>query len=367
MNFSARGLRGYIRGVLGPPPVDARVLAVAAALACAFAAAAEDASALKSSGSPALRSGSETAGIVCGDRLCSDPAEPAGDAERAAEKAMQEPADGEHAHAGQDGASMVELAPDVYSYFLNGFNSLIVVSEDGVLVTDPSNDERAAAIKDAVAGLTGAPVAWIVMSHEHYDHAGGFAAFEEAQIACHRNCQPVFDLDPFGTTPESVDLEFDDFAAIEMGGTTVELHYLAPGDGDATAVVYLPGEQVLFTADIYEPRELTHGAFMDDSNSTGRQKILNTVSEWPLRHAITSHSPDTDPAAVYENAQFLNDLEAAVLEAVAGSEKPGFAAVFDTYTNPGSVRLPQYSDWHGYEEHIDRHVQRMVMSLYHGD
>lgn len=360
-------MRGYIRGAFGRPRVDARVFAVAAVLAFAFAVAAEDAAALKSAGSPALRSGSDTAGIVCGDRLCSEaPREPAG-GERAAEPAMQEPADAEKAHPERDGASMVELAPDVYSYFLNGYNSLVVVSEDGVLVTDPSNDERAAAIKEAVAGLTAAPVTWIVMSHEHYDHAGGFAAFQEAQIACHRNCQPVFDLDPFGTAPESVDLEFDDFAAIEMGGITVELHYLAPGDGDATAVVYLPAEQVMFTADIYEPRALTHGAFMDDSNSTGRQKILDTVSEWPLRHAITSHSPDTDPAAVYENAQFLNDLKAAVLEAVAASEKPGFAAVLDTYLNPGSVRLPQYSDWQGYEEHIDRHVQRMVMSMYHGD
>lgn len=347
--------------------MDARALVLAAALACAFAIAAEEAHALKSSGSPAPRSGSETAGIVCGDRLCSE-AGPAEQAERpdnhahgleAMEKAM------EQTYAA--GPAMEELAPGVYSYFLNGFNSLLVVSEDGVLVTDPSNDERAAAIKEAVAGLTEAPVTWIVMSHEHYDHAGGFAAFEEAQIACHQNCQAVFDLDPFGVAPESVDLEFSDFAAIEMGDITVELHYLAPGDGDATTVVYLPAEQILFTADIYEPRALTHGAFLDDSNSTGRQKILNTVSEWPLKYAITSHSGNMDPASVYENAQFLNDLEAAVLEAVAASERSGFAAVLETYLEPGSVRLPQYSDWEGYEEHIDRHVQRMVMSMYHGD
>lgn len=351
----------------GRPGMDARALVLAAALACAFAIAAEEAHALKSSGSPAPRSGSETAGIVCGDRLCSE-AGPAEQAERpddhahgleAMEKAM------EQTYAA--GPAMEELAPGVYSYFLNGFNSLLVVSEDGVLVTDPSNDERAAAIKEAVAGLTEAPVTWIVMSHEHYDHAGGFAAFEEAQIACHQNCQAVFDLDPFGVAPESVDLEFSDFAAIEMGDITVELHYLAPGDGDATTVVYLPAEQILFTADIYEPRALTHGAFLDDSNSTGRQKILNTVSEWPLKYAITSHSGNMDPASVYENAQFLNDLEAAVLEAVAASERSGFAAVLETYLEPGSVRLPQYSDWEGYEEHIDRHVQRMVMSMYHGD
>lgn len=347
--------------------MDARVFAVAAALACAFAVAAEDAYALKSSGSPALRSGSETAGIVCGDRLCSEvraeaPAERAAghaDGLEAMEKAAEQ--------MRMAGPALVELAPDVYSYFLHGFNSLIVVSEDGVLVTDPSNDERAAAIKEAVAGLTDAPVTWIVMSHEHYDHAGGFEPFEEAQIACHQNCQAVFDLDPFGATPESVDLEFSDFAAIQMGDIAVELHYLAPGDGDATAVVYLPAEQILFTADIYEPRALTHGAFMDDSNSTGRQKILNAVSEWPLKYAITSHSPDMDPYSVYENARFLNDLNAAVLDAVANSERAGFAAVFETYLNPGSVRLPQYSDWEGYEEHIDRHVQRMVMSIYHGD
>ena len=335
-----------------------------AAVACAAAAAAEEASALKASGTSTPRYGQATAGIVCGDRLCSDAPRPEPAEAPGSEDAR---AAGPHSHAASADADFVELAPGVYSYFLNGYNSLVVVSEDGVLITDPADDARAAALKGALAELTDAPVTWIAMSHEHYDHVGGTSVFPGAQIACHLNCQAIFDLDPTGSAPESVDLVFSDYESIQMGDIAVEMHYLGPGDGDATAVIYLPREQVAFTSDLYEPRELTHGMFLDDSNSTGRQHILNTMSGWPLTHAITSHSDNTDPASLYENARFLNDLRAAVEEAVGNSETGGFGAVVELYMDPSPVRLPQYSDWDGYEEHIDRHVQRMVMSLYHGD
>ena len=332
----------------------AKALLTVLALACAAGLAAEEAAALKASGTSVPRYGAATAGIVCGDRLCSEPA-------------REDPAPAEEPEEyGHHDPVLRELEPNVYMYFAGHYSSIIVVSDDGVLVTDPSNDGRAKMLKEAVASITDAPVTHVVLSHEHYDHAGGTSVFEDALVVCHVNCQPIFDLDPFGVSPE-VDLTFTDYMEIDVGGTAVELHFLAPGDGDATTVVYLPEEQVVFTTDLYEHRALTDGMFLDDSNSTGRQKILNTVSEWPLRHAVTGHSIETEPESLYENAAFLNDLRDAVIELVSDSDKEGLAALADAYANPGAVRLPQYSDWGGYDEHLDRHVQRMLMALYHGD
>lgn len=329
-----------------------KVLLAVVAVACAAGLAVDDAAALKASGTSVPRYGSDTAGIVCGDRLCSE-IEPVPEAAPEPEHEAAEP-------------TLAELAPGVYNYFSGGYASLIVISEGEVLVTDPANDERAMMMKEAVASITDAPVTYVAMSHEHYDHVGGASVFEGAQVICHVNCQPIFDLDPRDISPE-VDVTFDDYLELDVGGVLVQLHFLGPGDGDATTVMYLPEEQVVFTTDLYGPRELTNAMFLDDSNSTGRQSILNTVAEWPLKHAISGHSDQTDPQILYENAAFLNDLRDAVFETISNSEKKGFMAVIDVYQNPSSVRVPQYSDWGGYDEHIDRHVQRMVMSLFHGD
>ena len=40
--------------------------------------------------------------------------------------------------------------------------------------------------------------------------------------------------------------------SIAVGEKVVELHYLGPGDGDATTVVYLPEEKIILTSDMYE-------------------------------------------------------------------------------------------------------------------
>ena len=335
------------------------------AIACAAGLAVDDAAALKASGTTVPRYGSATAGIVCGDRLCSEvEPEPLDKADFGSLfVAIESPFPG-FMEPGEP--VMSELEPGVYSFYAQGYNSLVVISEGEVLVTDPANDERAAMMKEAVESITDAPVKYVAMSHEHYDHVGGADAFEGAQVVCHVNCQPIFDLDPIGMSPE-VHRTFDEYLALDVGGISVELHFLGPGDGDATTVMYLPEEQVVFTADLYGPRSVINSIVLDDIHSTGTMYILDTISEWPIKHAITAHSDQTDPIAIREGAQFFRDLRDAVLEAIEDSDKEGFAAIVDIYENPGNVRLPEYSDWNGYDEHMDKHVQRMIMSLFHGD
>ena len=92
-----------------------------------------------------------------------------------------------------------------------------------------------------------------MLTHEHYDHVGGTGVFPDASVVCHRNCQPAFDIAPLGDVP-TVDETFDDFMEIRVGDKVVELHYLGPGDGEATTIIYMPDEQIVVTSDMYEPR-----------------------------------------------------------------------------------------------------------------
>ena len=264
--------------------------------------------------------------------------------------------------------TMTELADGVHQYFGFFSSSLVVIADDGVLITDPDNPLRAQSIKAEIAKLTDAPVTTIALTHEHYDHVGGTGVFPDATVICHRNCQATFDLNSLGDVPE-VDETFDEFMEIRVGDKVVELHYLGPGDGEATTVVYMPNERIVLTSDLYEPRALTHKNWVDDKHFTGVRHILNTISQWDITHAVNAHSPGTDPVDMMENVEYYNDLYDAVYAAIVDSATTGGPfAIFGVFeTLPQTLELEKYQDWENYDSSFPRHVERMFQSISHGD
>ena len=266
--------------------------------------------------------------------------------------------------------TMTELADGVYVYFGFFTASLVVISDDDVLITDPSNLARAQSLQEEVAKVTSTPVTMIAMTHEHFDHVGGSSVFGDATVICHVNCQPIFDLAPPGIAdPPTVDITFEDYKEIIIGDKVVELHHLAPGDGDATTVIYMPEEQIVLTADMYESRAITHKNWVDDKHFIGVREILNTISEWDIEHAITTHTPGTNVADLREGTAYYNDLFDAVgvelQKAVAAGGPFAIFGLFDTL--PQQLQLEQYKDWENYDSSFPRHVERMMLAYFHGD
>ena len=261
-----------------------------------------------------------------------------------------------------------QLADDVYMMSESYYTSLVVVGEDGVLITDPAFTPRALSLKSAIAAITDKPVTRIVLSHEHYDHVGGTEVFPEAQVICHAACQAVFDLDLGPQSPKEVHVTFTDSLRVDFRGPPVDLLYFGPADGFASTVVHLPEQRVAFTADLYEHRSLTNGLFMDDDNYLAIRRVLRELQKMDLRHAVNAHSEDTSVAIVDESAAFVEDLFNLVSGEIGKAMQEGGPMKVMTSMElwQHELKLPKYADWNGYDRHLPVHVRRMVMSIFHG-
>lgn len=262
---------------------------------------------------------------------------------------------------------MDRIAEGVYNYYSWGYGSLVVVGDGAVLVTDPASAPRAEGLREAIAMVTDAPVRWVALTHEHYDHVGGTGVFGDAEVVCQASCEAIFGLTDLLDVPEAVDVEFDSYHEIDVGGVSVELHHIAPADGEATTVVYLPGPRVLASADLYSPNALTNALFLSDTNPLGVRDTLNAVASWDIDHALNSHYADSDVGDLRAAAAFYNDLYDAVYPRLAAAqESSGTAGLYMALADlPHEVDLPGYSSWGNYSD-LPHYVTRMVEAIIHG-
>lgn len=152
-----------------------------------------------------------------------------------------------------------QLAPGVYSYEAlragdpGGYmttNSLIVVSNDGVLVADgQGNEAQVKEMVDWIKKTTDQPIKYVIICSDHGDHTGGNAAFPSgvtflSSPASMRVLQaagkPPF---PNDTVPHR--------RVLHMGNKDVEILNLGRAHTGGDLEVWVPGDKVLFMSEAY--------------------------------------------------------------------------------------------------------------------
>lgn len=262
---------------------------------------------------------------------------------------------------------MQKVDEGVYHFFNQGYSSLVAIGENGVLITDPSFDTRADIMAAEIKKITDKPVTHIVLSHEHFDHLGGTEKFPGAAIIMQQKGVDFLAHSPLIKMP-TVSETFDKEMKIDLGGKTVELFHIAPGDGVATVVGRVVENNVSFSKDLYMPKYIIPSQFKEDTNFVGVRKILNTMVEWNPTYAINGHSNGNSVEALKENAILVNtiyDRVAPEVKAVIDAGNRGDMWKLMTGITE-KVKMEEYSDWKNYEKAMPGYVRRMALSIFHG-
>lgn len=237
---------------------------------------------------------------------------------------------------------------DIYR-FRNRFHvNMFVITGEGVVVTDPINEEAASWLRAEIAKLTDEPITHLVYSHSHADHAsGGLGYGEVPNVIMHDNA------------PEDIDLveateRFSDNLSFTVGKKTFELTYLGPGHGtDMIAMVVHP-EAVAFVVDVVSAKRLFYRDFPGADVDQWIQQVKK-VEALDFDILIGGHGPVGVKKDVSNGIVYLEELRANVLE--------GLQAGQSVDELKQSVLMEKYKDWAAYEQWRALNVQGMARSL----
>lgn len=139
---------------------------------------------------------------------------------------------------------------------------LIVGSQGTLLVDTGSSPGQGRTIRAALAGVTDLPLTAVVVTHWHYDHAFGLAAFADVPRIAHESVQvrlssaeAAADATRLGLDPQVLgqpSVEIAVATALDLGDRRVEIAHLGRGHTEGDLVVVVPDAEVLFAGDLLE-------------------------------------------------------------------------------------------------------------------
>ncbi|MEJ3652861.1 MBL fold metallo-hydrolase [Actinomycetes bacterium KLBMP 9759] len=218
----------------------------------------------------------------------------------------------------------------------------VVLGTERALVIDTRGDGRQGAeLAAAVRALT--PLPWtVVITHAHFDHCFGTAAFLPGPVLAHPRCRAAIVATAAaqrrewvahyrgtgdGTTADALaatDPVLPDAApaTLDLGRRTVALLHLGAGHTDHDLVVHVPDADVVFAGDLVE-----QGAPPDlgDADLAAWPRTLDALLGLRPRTVVPGHGDPVGPEFVAEQRAQLA-IVAALHAAVARGELTAAAA-----------------------------------------
>lgn len=139
---------------------------------------------------------------------------------------------------------------------------LIVGSHGALLVDTGSTPAQGHALRASLAAVTDVPLTAVVVTHWHYDHAFGLAAFADVPRIAHESvrfrlssAEAAAEARRLGLDPQELgqpSVEIAVATAFDLGDRRVEIAHLGRGHTDGDLLVVVPDADVVFAGDLLE-------------------------------------------------------------------------------------------------------------------
>jgi glyoxylase-like metal-dependent hydrolase (beta-lactamase superfamily II) len=258
-------------------------------------------------------------------------------------------------------ADVQQFADDTYAFVNSGYISLFIVTDEGVIVTDPSSQqgpERAEALKAAIAAISDQPVRYMIYSHDHADHATGGDVFADtATFVSHINAVEKLAAlnDPRVPAP---DFAFNDQLQIELGGKTIDLYYTGRNHSDSSIVLLYPERSLLYAVDFIPIDSLPYQNLPEAYPDEWIASLQWIDDNLDFDTLIPGHPPlPGTKANVGQVRQYLEDL----LASVRATRDAGLADNSPEMVEAVRADLePAYGSWNMFADWLPLNIEGLI-------
>lgn len=217
----------------------------------------------------------------------------------------------------------------------------LVAGDDGALLIDTgSSPSQGARLREAAEAVAGVPLVAVVVTHAHFDHYYGLAAFDDLPTYGHESLVDARAADHveqeaaelgFATTeltPPNRPLSLA--RMVDLGGRHAEIVHFGRGHTAGDLVVIVPEAEVIFTGDLLEqgaPPAMGPDCFLKEWPAA-LDGVLGLVNEHTL--LVPGHGEPFDRvfaftqraeiSSVYGQAEYLVSQGVAEADALAAGE-----------------------------------------------
>jgi glyoxylase-like metal-dependent hydrolase (beta-lactamase superfamily II) len=142
-------------------------------------------------------------------------------------------------------------------------SALLLVTDDGILLTDPIQTNGAMWLRDELKKRFNKPVKYVVYSHAHFDHIGGGQVFQRdgATVVAHENAvEPIIGEKLPTAVPDKT---FKKDLTLELGGEKVELTRVSPSHSNSMIMIHFPKQRAMMAVDFCPVGALPYNDFLD--------------------------------------------------------------------------------------------------------
>ncbi len=213
--------------------------------------------------------------------------------------------------------SIEQISEHVYRWGSDNQFGAYILTDDGIIVVDGHycGSGTVAWLKDQLAERHDVTVKYVILSHDHPDHACGSEIFNDtATTISHENLLPhlLFEQRQ-SAVPE---ITFDEEMNMHLGGVNIRLLYYGPTHSDNLIQVHIPEDRVLIAIDSAKGRNL----FPDfrDMNVNNQLEVMKILANLPdVDVVLPGHGPVVDQNAFIDHHDYLLAMKMSVLQHMA--------------------------------------------------
>ena len=255
---------------------------------------------------------------------------------------------------------IVNITGDLYRATNNAHHNVFLVTDEGIILTDPIGTDFATWLKAELDERFDVPVRYVLYSHYHDDHASGGAVFEDtAEFVGHENTAvnlAAEDGNEVFAEVRAPDTTYSDSTSVTLGGKTVEMLHALPSHSNDSSIIHFPDERAVFAVDFVNVQRVpfqTMSGWGPVTSWIEANRHLQSTVDYDIM--APGHGPVGTKADVDDTTRYLEELLAAVTEAVG--------AGMSLEETQAAVLMEDYSGWAQYDAWRALNVQGVYEQL----